>query len=187
MKYLIIGLGNPGSEYENTRHNIGFKVLEELAGRAGVDWTLERHGWVARMSHKGRSLTLLKPNTYMNLSGKAVSYWMQQEKVRLAAVLVVLDDLALPTGKLRLRLNGSDGGHNGLKSIDETLGTQQYARLRFGIGNDFPRGRQAEYVLGEWKQEEEEIVKRGIVKAADAVSLYATLQPGMAMTRVNAS
>lgn len=187
MKYLIIGLGNPGSEYENTRHNIGFKVLDELAGRAGATWTQERHGWVARMSHKGRSLTLLKPNTYMNLSGKAVSYWMQQEKVRLAAVLVVLDDLALPTGKLRLRLNGSDGGHNGLKSIDETLGTQQYARLRFGIGNDFPRGRQAEYVLGEWKQEEEEIVKRGIVKAADAVSLYATLQPGMAMTRVNAS
>lgn len=186
MKYLIVGLGNPGPEYENTRHNIGFNILDQMLKDTDNQWTVERHGWIARLNHKGRTLILLKPSTYMNLSGKAVAYWMQQEKIKRENILVVVDDLALPVGKLRLRLNGSDGGHNGLRSIDATLGMQNYARLRFGIGNDFPRGRQAEFVLGAWNKEEEEIVRTAIVKAAESVSLYVTLPPGMAMTRVNA-
>lgn len=187
MKFLVVGLGNPGEEYQHTRHNIGFDVLDEIAARQNATWSLERHGWLAKFSARGRNIVLLKPSTYMNLSGKAVSYWMQSEKLPLSQLLVLLDDLALPVGKLRLRLNGSDGGHNGLKSINETLGTNQYARLRFGIGNDFPKGRQAEFVLGRWNAEEEETVKTATTKAADAVLLYATQPQNIAMTRINAA
>jgi PTH1 family peptidyl-tRNA hydrolase len=187
MKFLVVGLGNPGEEYQHTRHNIGFDVLDEFAARHQANWTLEKHGWLAKVSVRGRTLVLLKPNTYINLSGKAVSYWMQAEKMPLSQVLVLLDDLALPPGKLRLRLNGSDGGHNGLKSINETLGTSQYARLRFGIGSDFPKGRQSEFVLGKWSAEEQETIKAATVKAADALLLYTTQPQNIAMTRINAA
>jgi PTH1 family peptidyl-tRNA hydrolase len=187
MKFLVVGLGNPGEEYQHTRHNIGFDVLDALAAGQGAEWVLARHGWVAKITTKGRTIILLKPNTYMNLSGKAVSYWLQSEKLPPSQLLVLLDDLALPVGKLRLRLNGSDGGHNGLKSINETLGHTQYARLRFGIGNDFPKGRQSEFVLGKWKPEEQEVVRNNITRASDAILLFATMPQSLAMTRINAA
>ena len=169
MSFLIVGLGNPGEEYNNTRHNVGFEILDDLAKKHNAVWSLERHGWVCYFKTRGQVVHLLKPSTYMNLSGKAVSYWMQQHKNKLERVLVVLDDLAIELGKLRLRLNGSDAGHNGLKSINQTLGTQNYARLRFGIGNDFPRGKQADFVLGKWDKQEEATVKLGIDKCVELI------------------
>lgn len=181
MSFLIVGLGNPGTEYEKTRHNIGFEVLDALAKKYESSWSVERHGWVAQFRTKGRQVYLLKPNTYMNLSGKAVAYWMQQHKVKLEHVLVVLDDLAIDLSTLRLRLKGSDGGHNGLKSIDQTLGTQQYARLRFGIGNNFPKGRQVDFVLGKWKPEEEVPVIEGIDKSLVMIEGFLVEQKGVSM------
>lgn len=156
MKYLIVGLGNIGPEYEDTRHNIGFNVLDAFAKASNAVFEDKRYGAVCEIKLKGRPVVLLKPNTYMNLSGKAVSYWMQKEKVGLEDLLVIVDDLALPFGTLRLRAQGSDGGHNGLKNINELLGTTSYARLRFGIGNEFARGQQVDYVLGCWEGEEAE-------------------------------
>ena len=156
MKYLIVGLGNIGPEYQNTRHNIGFKVLDAFAKASNAVFEDGRYGALATARVKGRTLLLLKPSTYMNLSGKAVHYWMQREKVELANLLVVVDDLALPFGSVRMRAKGSDGGHNGLKNINELLGTQEYARVRVGIGNQFPRGGQIDYVLGQWTEAEEE-------------------------------
>ena len=169
MSFLIVGLGNPGSEYEKTRHNIGFDVLDALAKKHDASWVSEKHGWVTNIKVKGRLAHLLKPTTFMNLSGKAVSYWMQQHKVKLEHVLIVLDDLAIDLSVMRLRLKGSDGGHNGLKSIDLSLATPQYARLRFGIGNNFPRGKQVDFVLGKWKPDEEVPVLEGIDKAITLV------------------
>ena len=156
MKYLIVGLGNIGSEYQDTRHNIGFNVLDAFAKASNAVFEDKRYGAVCEIKLKGRSVVLLKPNTYMNLSGKAVSYWMQKENVGLEDLLVVVDDLALPFGTIRLRAQGSDGGHNGLKNINELLGTTAYARLRFGIGSEFARGQQVDYVLGHWQGEEAE-------------------------------
>lgn len=156
MKYLIVGLGNIGPEYQDTRHNIGFSVLDAFAKASNAVFEDKRYGAVCEVRIKGRSVVLLKPNTYMNLSGKAVSYWMQKEKIALEDVLVVVDDLALTFGTLRLRGQGSDGGHNGLKNINEVLGTAAYARLRFGIGSNFGRGQQVDYVLGRWEGEEAE-------------------------------
>lgn len=155
MKYLVVGLGNIGAEYENTRHNIGFRILDTLAGLSNIVFKNQRYGAVANYKFKGRSFILLKPSTYMNLSGKAVSYWMQKENIPIENVLILVDDLALPFGTLRLRGKGSDAGHNGLRHINQVLGRQDYARLRFGIGSDFLQGRQVEYVLGEWTKEEE--------------------------------
>ncbi len=155
MKYLIVGLGNPGAEYADSRHNVGFQVLDNLVqGKEGAEFDTARYGEVADYRFKGRKAILLKPNTYMNLSGKAVRYWMQEEKITLDKVLIVTDDLALPFGTLRLRGKGSDGGHNGLKDINAILNTQQYARLRFGIGDTFSRGKQVDYVLGDWEAQE---------------------------------
>ena len=154
MKYLIVGLGNIGPEYHETRHNIGFMAVDALAKAAGATFTDGRYGFTATLSVKGRQLLLLKPSTFMNLSGNAVRYWMQKENIPLENVLVVVDDLALPFGTLRLKGKGSDAGHNGLKHIAATLGTQNYARLRFGIGNDFPRGGQIDYVLGHFTDED---------------------------------
>lgn len=154
MKYLIVGLGNPGGKYENTRHNIGFKVVDAFAKEQDVAFSLDKQAEVARTKFKGRVVILIKPTTYMNLSGKAVNYWMQTEKIPLDNVLVITDDIALPFGKLRMKGKGSDGGHNGLKDIQATLNTQNYARLRFGVGSDFHKGQQADYVLSEWKPEE---------------------------------
>lgn len=175
MKYLIVGLGNIGAEYSNTRHNIGFKVLDALAKASNISFVDSRYGAVAELKHKGRIYVLLKPSTYMNLSGKAVNYWMQKENIALENIFVIVDDLALPIGAIRIRQNGSDGGHNGLKSINEVLGTNAYARLRFGIGSDFSKGRQVDYVLGEWTEEEEKILPERIVKASDAILSFGTI------------
>jgi peptidyl-tRNA hydrolase, PTH1 family len=169
MKYLIVGLGNPGDEYAQTRHNIGFDVLDALcAAKEGV-WEAVKHGWKVELSHKGRKMILLKPNTYMNLSGKAVAYWMQQEKIALENVIVVTDDLALPVAKLRLKPKGSDGGHNGLKSINASLNTPNYPRLRFGIGNEFAKGQQVDFVLGKWTNDEQILIDEAIKRAVAGI------------------
>lgn len=175
MKYLIVGLGNIGDEYANTRHNIGFKVLDAMAEAAGVSFTTDRHAAITSMSHKGRTLVLIKPTTYMNLSGKALAWWMQAEKIGVENVLVVVDDLAIPFGALRLKSKGSDGGHNGLKHIAQTLGNQNYARLRFGIGNDYPQGRQVDYVLGEWSKDEKLLLPERISVASEMVKSFTTI------------
>ena len=156
MKYLIVGLGNIGQEYDNTRHNIGFTVLDAFAKASNTVFSDKRYGYVAEVSMRGPRIILLKPSTYMNLSGNAVRYWMQAEKVPLENVLIIADDIALPLGTLRLKGQGSDGGHNGLKHIAQTLGTTSYARLRFGVGNDFGKGRQVQYVLGTFDPTEEQ-------------------------------
>ena len=154
MKYLIIGLGNPGAEHENTRHNIGFKVLDKLANLSTISFSTDRYADVAEVKFKGRNLILIKPNTFMNLSGKAVNYWMQNTKIDVANMLIIADDISLPFGVLRMRKKGSDGGHNGLKDIQAVLGDSNYPRLRFGVGNDFSRGKQVEYVLDNFSDED---------------------------------
>ena len=156
MKFLIVGLGNPGEEYSDTRHNIGFKALDFVSEQTSAFFNVDKLGHVASYKHRGRTILLLKPSTFMNLSGKAVSYWMKKEKIKLQNLLVVTDDINLPMGKLRLKKRGSDGGHNGLKNIQELLGTQDYARLRIGVGNEFKKGNQVNYVLGKWTIEEKE-------------------------------
>ena len=174
MKYLIVGLGNIGAEYAETRHNIGFKVADALAAEAGAVFATGRYGSVAEFRHKGRTFVLLKPSTYMNLGGKAVSYWLKAEKIPQENLLVVVDDIALPFGAIRIRAKGSDGGHNGLKSIAELLGNSDYARLRFGIGGDFPKGFQVDYVLGEWTPDERAALPGRIGTAAEAVLSFGT-------------
>lgn len=172
MKYLIVGLGNIGDEYRNTRHNIGFMVLDALAKASNIVFSDKRYGAVANMSLKGKQLLLLKPSTYMNLSGNAVRYWMQQEKIPLENVLIIVDDLALPIGTLRLKGKGSDAGHNGLKHIAATLGTQNYSRLRFGIGNDFPKGGQIDFVLGEFDDEAKKTLPERISLAGEIIKSF---------------
>ena len=147
MKYLIIGLGNPGADYENSRHNIGFKVLDKLASLSNISFTADRYADVTNLRFKGRNLVLIKPNTFMNLSGKAVNYWMQKEKISTENILVITDDLSLPIGKIRMREKGSDGGHNGLKDIIAVLQSTIFPRIKFGIGAEFSKGRQSDYVL----------------------------------------
>jgi len=154
LKYLVAGLGNIGTEYQDTRHNIGFTILDALVGASNIAFTEKRYGSVAEYRHKGRTFVLLKPSTYVNLSGKAVSYWLQKESLDVSSLLVLVDDLALPFSTIRVRPRGSDGGHNGLTSLIDILGTQDFARLRFGIGGDFAYGRQVDYVLGRWTPEE---------------------------------
>lgn len=183
MKYGIMGLGNPEEAYTATRHNIGFRLLDLLADRLSVAFVLQRYGWVAKTKYKGRPLLLLKSNTYMNLSGKALRYYVKREKLLSAALLVLVDDVALPLGRLRLRLKGSAGGHNGLKSIAECLGTEQYARLRFGIGHDFPTGRQSQYVLSPFSPEEEALLVEPMQKALDMVLTFCTFGAREAMNR----
>lgn len=175
MKYLIVGLGNIGNEYADTRHNIGFKVLDALAEASNAVFKTERYGDVAEVKHKGRTLLLLKPSTYMNLSGKAVSYWMQREKIEAENIFVVVDDIAIPFGTIRIRTKGSDGGHNGLKNINELLGHCNYPRLRFGIGGNFPKGMQVDYVLGKWTPEEREALPERVKQAADAILSFSTI------------
>ena len=159
MKYLVVGLGNIGAEYAATRHNIGFRVLDALAEASNISFTTVRYGAMATLKHRGRTILLLKPSTYMNLSGKAVRYWMEQERIPRENLLVISDDIALPFGTFRMRKNGSEGGHNGLRNITELLGDNQYARLRFGVGGDFPRGHQVDYVLGDFSDEELKALK----------------------------
>lgn len=174
MKYLIAGLGNIGSEYAETRHNIGFKVLDAFASASNTVFRTERYGDIAEVRFKGRTFLLLKPSTYMNNSGNAVRYWLQKEKIVVSDMLVVLDDLALPIGTLRLRAKGSDGGHNGLKSIDACIGTNGYARLRCGIGHNFSQGHQVDYVLGEWSAEEKEILGKTVDTAVEIIRSFGT-------------
>lgn len=185
MKYLIVGLGNIGSEYEGTRHNIGFRVADALAESAVATFEDKRYGFVAHLRVKNAELVVLKPSTYMNLSGNAVRYWMQKENVPVERMLIICDDLALPFGKLRLRQNGADAGHNGLKHIAQVLGTQQFSRLRFGIGNDFPRGGQVDYVLGQFTEEDLQTMPERIALAVDAVKTFCLAGVQRAMNEFN--
>jgi PTH1 family peptidyl-tRNA hydrolase len=185
MKFLIVGLGNPGNEYSHTRHNIGFDVVYAFASKHEGVFRTDRLAYIAEFKWKGKKFVCICPTTFMNLSGRAVKYWMEKEKILLENILVIVDEVALPLSKLRLRPSGSDGGHNGLKSIHETLGTTQYARLRFGIGNTYPKGMQSEYVLGKWNRDEEGIVKCKIEKAVEVIEMFATLGIAMAMNHVN--
>lgn len=185
MKYLIVGLGNIGEEYRNTRHNIGFNVLDALAKASNIVFEDKRYGAVATLSLKGRQLILLKPSTYMNLSGNAVRYWMQQEKIPLENLLIVVDDLALPFGALRLKPKGSDAGHNGLKHIAATLGTQAYTRLRFGIGNDFPRGHQIDFVLGQFTEDDMKIMNERVDIAIEIIKSFCLAGVAITMNQYN--
>lgn len=185
MKYLIVGLGNIGIEYSRTRHNVGFMVLDQLAKDANLDFSTERLGDVAKGRLKNKQLVLLKPNTYMNLSGKAVRYWMDKENIPLENILVVTDDIAIGEGMLRLKGKGSDGGHNGLKNINLILNTQAYARLRFGVGNDFGKGNQVKYVLGEWTDDELVQLQPNIEFARDCVKAFVLAGLQRAMNQFN--
>ncbi|MEZ4911330.1 MAG: aminoacyl-tRNA hydrolase [Saprospiraceae bacterium] len=169
MKYLIVGLGNIGPEYEYTRHNIGFDVVNALAKQENIQFRSETHGSIAEFKHKGKMIYLLKPSTYMNLSGKAVKYWMTKLKIDKENVLIVVDDIHLDLGATRMRDKGSDGGHNGLKDINAELGTTQFNRLRVGVGKDFRPGQQVNYVLGKWKQSESEQVEEMILKSTKII------------------
>lgn len=171
-KFLIVGLGNIGSEYEETRHNIGFKILDYLSEQEGFVFESAKLGTVATFKHKGKSILCLKPSTYMNLSGKAVKYWMEKEKIPLENILVITDDLNLPFGTIRLKTKGSDGGHNGLKDIQTVLQTSQYNRFRFGVGSEFSKGKQVDYVLGKWNADEVEQLKERLQQSADLVRSF---------------
>lgn len=185
MKYLVVGLGNPGSKYEDTRHNVGFRVVEAFAKEFEGTFSLDKQAEMTQVKFKGRTIVLIKPTTYMNLSGKAVNYWMQQEKISIENILVITDDIALPFGKLRMKGKGSDGGHNGLKDIQATLNSQAYARLRFGVGSDFNKGRQADYVLGEWSSEEKEQLEERIKIATQFIKGFATIGLQRTMSDLN--
>lgn len=185
MKYLITGLGNIGSEYWGTRHNIGFRVVNALAEESGTQFVEERYGAIARMRVKNCDLVLLKPNTFMNLSGNAVRYWLQKENIELGNLLVIVDDLALPFGTLRLKPKGSDAGHNGLKNIQQILGTQEYNRLRFGIGSDFPRGGQIDYVLGQFPPEDLKIMPEKMKQAIEIIKSFCLAGVQITMNQFN--
>lgn len=185
MKYLIVGLGNPGEKYAETRHNIGFKTLDALAGASNVVFTPDRYADRAELKHKGRSLILIKPTTFMNLSGKAVNYWLQSEKLGIDRLMVITDDIALPFGKIRMRGKGSHGGHNGLRNIEETLGTKDYPRIRFGVGNDFHPGQQVDYVLAPWTGDESSALDERLKVMSEAVLAFASLGLERAMNFYN--
>jgi peptidyl-tRNA hydrolase, PTH1 family len=185
LKYLIVGIGNVGSEYHHTRHNIGFDVLDALAKASNICFQDNRYGSIAEYKFKGRTFILLKPSTYVNLSGKAVNYWLQKENIPIENLLVILDDIALPLGFIRLRSKGSDGGHNGLKNINEVLGRNDYARLRFGIGNEFPKGYQVDYVLGNWNDEENKQLEDRIPVVFEIVKSFALAGVQRTMSQYN--
>ncbi len=184
-KYLIAGLGNIGPEYVNTRHNIGFKAVDYLAAQEQAEFSTVRLGALAQFRHKGRAFFLLKPNTYMNLSGKAISYWMEKENIPVENVLVITDDLNLPFGTIRIKPKGSDGGHNGLKSIQQMLGHSNYPRLRFGISDEFKKGQQVNYVLGEWSDEERQNLPEHLETMAQAVRSFGTAGLELTMSGFN--
>ncbi len=185
MKYLIVGLGNIGEEYANTRHNIGFIVLDALAKSLKAEYSIDRHTFIAKAKFKSRIFIMMKPTTYMNLSGKAVKYWMQKEKIAPENILIVVDDLAITTGSLRMKIKGGDGSHNGLASIIESLGTTDFPRLRIGIGDDFAKGYQSQYVLGKWTRKEEEIMIPKIDMAVEMIKSFSTLGIEKTMTFFN--
>jgi PTH1 family peptidyl-tRNA hydrolase len=175
VKYLIAGLGNIGPEYKNTRHNIGFQILDALAEASNISFKDKRFGFVAEYKFKARTFILLKPTTYVNLSGRAVNYWLQKEKIDINNLLVLVDDIALPFGTLRVRAKGGAGGHNGLENINQVLGRNDYARLRFGIGDDFHKGYQVNYVLGEWSKEEQKELKFKIDDSIEIIKSFGTI------------
>lgn len=181
MKYLIACLGNIGAEYVNTRHNAGFAVGDRLAKEFETTFTTDRLAQTATAKYKGRTMLIIKPTTYMNLSGKAIQYWLRQEKIPIENLLVVVDDIALPLATLRLKPKGSDGGHNGLANIIEALGTNVFARLRFGLGDDYPKGRQIDFVLGQWKASEQPVVDQKLDTAVEIIKSFVTqgLEPTM--------
>ena len=185
MKFLIVGLGNIGAEYDATRHNIGFEVADTFVLKNGGNYTLDRHAFMAEVKWKGKTFIVIKPTAFMNLSGKAVKYWLDKEKIPVENMLVIVDDLALPLGTLRIRASGSDAGHNGQKHINLVLMSDKYPRLRFGIGNDFPKGRQVEFVLGKWKPSEVPMIKDTLIKSVDAIETFASQGIGKAMTEFN--
>jgi len=185
MKYLIVGLGNIGSEYENTRHNIGFKILDALAKASNIFFEPNKLGDTATLKFKGRTFILVKPSTYMNLSGKAVNYYLQKEKIKQENLLVITDDIALPFGTIRIKGKGSDGGHNGLKNIIQVLGNASYARLRFGVGSEFVQGKQINYVLGDFALEEQNLLPERIEKAAESIKSFGTIGLGRTMSEFN--
>ena len=185
MKHLIVGLGNIGFEYEGTRHNIGFRILDALAKASNISFQDRRYGFVAHMRVKNQELVLLKPSTYMNLSGNAIRYWLNEEKIPVENMLVLVDDLSLPVGTIRIRQGGSDAGHNGLKHIAQVLGTQAYSRLKFGIGNDFPRGGQIDFVLGTFSPEDDKLVDERVPVACEAIKAYALSGIAFAMNHYN--
>lgn len=185
MKYLIAGLGNIGKEYENTRHNIGFKILDALASASNISFSDSRYGFVAEYKYKSRIFILLRPTTFMNLSGRAVNYWLQKEKIPVENLLVLVDDLALPFGTIRLRAKGGDGGHNGLKDITRVLGRNDYARLRFGIGDSFRPGFQIDYVLSEWSKQEIKDLPGKIEPCFDIIHSFGTVGVERTMNTFN--
>ena len=184
-KFLIAGLGNIGPKYHNTRHNIGFKVVDYLAEKEGVSFATDKLGDIASFRFKGRTFILLKPSTYMNLSGKAVNYWLAKEKIPLENLLVVTDDLNLNFGAIRVKTKGSDGGHNGLKDIQLQLNTSNYNRFRFGISDEFSKGRQVDYVLGDWSSEEEKNLSERLEKAAELIKSFGTAGINITMNTFN--
>ncbi len=185
MKYLIAGLGNMGADYDHTRHNIGFDVVDALAKEFEVTFKNDSHGDLAEFKHKGRTFVLLKPSTYMNLSGKAVRHWMTKKNIQRSNLLVVLDDLNLQFGQQRLRGKGKDGGHNGLKNIDQLLGGNNYARLRIGIGNDYHKGQQVDFVLGKWSEAERDKLPEIIKHATETIKAFGTIGLQFTMNKFN--
>ncbi len=185
MKYLIAGLGNIGTEYEHTRHNIGFDVLDTFAASEEISFATERKASVAHMKFRGKSVTLIKPTTYMNLSGEAINYWMQQEKIKLENLLVITDDLAIPFGSIRLRQKGGSAGHNGLSNIIEQLNTDSFARLRFGIGNNFGQGQQVNYVLSKWPPDEKKMLPERIALAIEIIKSFIAVGVNLTMNQFN--
>lgn len=184
-KFLLVGLGNIGAEYAHTRHNIGFDVIDFFVAKHGASFQTERLADMANIRFRGKTLICIKPSTYMNLSGRAVKYWMDKEKVPVSNILVIVDELAIPLSKLRLKTKGGHAGHNGLKSIEESLGTTEYPRLRFGIGNDYPKGMQVDFVLGKWTAPEKIIVGKKIEKCSEAIESYVVAGPALTMNTLN--
>jgi PTH1 family peptidyl-tRNA hydrolase len=187
MKYLIVGLGNTGEEYKDTRHNIGFKVLDAMAQASDVSFVDKRYGAICEVKYRNRIFLLLKPSTFMNLSGHAVNYWMKKEKIQSGNILVIVDDIALPLGSIRLRSKGSDGGHNGLAHISTILATNEYARIRIGIGNSFRKGKQVNYVLGKWNPDEERFINDRIILVIEMIKSFGTAGVELTMTTYNKS
>lgn len=192
MKYLIVGLGNPGKEYEQTRHNIGYMALDRFVESLNIEskdkryeFSVERHAYMTEVKVKGRTLILIKPTTFMNLSGKAVRYWLDKEKIPIENLLIIVDDLALPLGTIRLRMGGSDGGHNGLKDIIAALGHNKFNRLRFGIGNNFAKGRQIDFVLGKIEGEDWNVVDNKLDMCCDIIKSFATIGMDRTMNLFN--
>ncbi len=185
MKYLIVGLGNIGAEYEVTRHNIGFLILDRLADLQKASFSQDRHAFISEVKYKGRTLVLVKPTTYMNLSGKAINYWLKELKIPKENLLVITDDVSLPFGKLRLKPKGSSGGHNGLKNTEEVIGGQNFPRLKFGIGDDYPRGRQVDYVLSPFSKKEFETLTIEIDQCIDAIFSFCTIGIERTMNHFN--